>query len=64
LKRRVAYIKPDPTNLAAVLEAVRVCNTVLFVWSLIDAIDEHGESLYTSIFAQGLPATAHVVMVS
>ncbi|XP_067940216.1 pre-rRNA-processing protein TSR1 homolog [Watersipora subatra] len=62
LKQRVAYVLPDLSNLAAVLESVRVCDTALFLWSLQDSIDDAGEKLYSCIFAQGLPSTAHAVM--
>lgn len=50
--------------MAAVLEATRSCDTVLFMWSLQDSIDETGEKLYSCLFAQGLPSTVHVVMVT
>lgn len=63
LKQRVAYVIPDPTNLASVLESVRLCDTALFLWSLQDTIDDEGERLYSCLFAQGLPAIAHTVMV-
>lgn len=64
LKKRVAYIVPNPDNLASVLESVRVSDTALFLWSLQDSIDDTGEKLYSCLFAQGLPATAHAVMVT
>lgn len=63
LKQRVAYMLPDQGNLAAVLETVRVCDTVLFLWSLQDFIDEDGEKLYSCLYAQGLPSVAHALMV-
>mgnify|MGYP001791880574 CR=1 FL=1 len=62
-KQRVAYILPDQSNLAAVLESVRISDSVLFLWSLQDFIDEDGEKLYSCLYAQGLPSVAHAVMV-
>lgn len=38
-------------------------DSVLFIWSLVDTIDEEGEKLFSYLFAQGLPAAVHAVMV-
>lgn len=60
----MAYLIPDTSNLAALLEVIRASDTVLFLWSLTNLIDETGENLYATLYSMGLPAVSHAVMVS
>lgn len=64
LKQRLAFVTPDTGNLSSVLECVRACDSVLFLWPLTPTLDDISERLYSCLYAQGLPATAHAAMAS
>jgi pre-rRNA-processing protein TSR1 len=61
-KQRYSFIIPNRDSLFDILDALKVCDTVLFLWpSSISELDEDAESLLTSIKAQGLPTSLNVV---
>lgn len=54
---------PPKGNLIAALDAVKVCDTVVFMLSAKnEVIDEASEKILTCLLAQGLPSTAVVLM--
>ena len=42
----------------------QVAGTFVFLYAPIGHVDSFGEILFSSLLAQGVPATAHVVQVS
>ncbi|XP_018333925.1 pre-rRNA-processing protein TSR1 homolog [Agrilus planipennis] len=67
-KQRFAFIQPPTDNEFATLDTLKVCNTVLFVISAAsetvfnsEYIDQWGNKLLLSAFAQGLPTPTVVV---
>lgn len=61
-KQRFAFI-PTSNDLLSVLDSVRVADTVIFVLSAEEPVDEEGEKLMTAIKAQGVPNVICVVQV-
>ena len=63
-KRRFAFITPDRNNLHAVLDACKICDSVIFIQSNDAYVendttrigDDIGAKLFSAIIAQGLPA--------
>ena len=63
-KRRFAFIIPDRNNLHAVLDATKVCDSVIFLHSTDACVDNEssrigddiGAKLFSAVLAQGLPA--------
>lgn len=55
---------PQRGNLFAILDSLKVADTVLFVISALSKphVDEVSQDIMTSILAQGLPATTVAVM--
>ncbi|XP_070558804.1 pre-rRNA-processing protein TSR1 homolog [Ptychodera flava] len=60
-KTRISFLTPPSGNLTAILEAAKVADTLLCVLSPDGGWDSFGDLCLTCIFAQGLPATVHVV---
>ncbi|XP_014677883.1 PREDICTED: pre-rRNA-processing protein TSR1 homolog [Priapulus caudatus] len=60
-KSRFAFVAPPGGDLVATLDAAKVADTLVFLLSPLDGVDERGELLLTALFAQGLPSSVHVV---
>ncbi|XP_056000532.1 pre-rRNA-processing protein TSR1 homolog isoform X2 [Ostrea edulis] len=59
-KQRVSFYVPEFTNLYAVMDSVKVADSLLCVLSSEGGIDEYGERVLRCLFAQGLPAVTCV----
>lgn len=60
-KSRYTFVAPPAGDLIAVLDFAKVADTVLFLLSTNNFIDENGKMLLTALFAQGLPTSVHAV---
>lgn len=60
-KQRFAFIVPQTGNIHATMDAVKVANTLMFLYSAEEGMDEEGELLLTVLLAHGLPSTVHVI---
>ncbi|KAL0269715.1 UNVERIFIED_CONTAM: hypothetical protein PYX00_007354 [Menopon gallinae] len=63
-KQKFSFVFPKRGNLFAILDSLKVADTVLFVVSALSKpyVDEVSQDIMTSILAQGLPATTVAVM--
>lgn len=52
----------DKDSLRAILDSLKVSDTLIILWPSTKIIDEESEFLLTNLMAQGLPATLHIVM--
>nr|XP_022302874.1 pre-rRNA-processing protein TSR1 homolog isoform X1 [Crassostrea virginica] len=59
-KQRVSLYVPEFANLYAVLDSVKVADSVLGILSPEGGIDEYGERILRCLFGQGLPAVTFV----
>ncbi|GFR12336.1 pre-rRNA-processing protein TSR1 homolog [Trichonephila clavata] len=59
-KQRYTFIIPNKTDLHSILDALKVCETLLLLHSP-DAHDDNTEWLLSGMMAQALPTTVHVV---
>ncbi|XP_055958411.1 pre-rRNA-processing protein TSR1 homolog [Patella vulgata] len=55
-KKRASFFIPEYGNLNALLDAVKVADTLLLLISPQDGIDDYGEYCLSCLFGQGLPA--------
>lgn len=55
---------PEKGNLYAVIDSLKIADTVLFVISAVvePIIDQNSESILTAVLAQGLPSVAVTVI--
>ena len=63
-KQRYSFIFPQYGNLYALLDAAKVSDSLLFLVSAEEGIDDYGEYCLTCLFAQGLPAPIVAIQVS
>ncbi|XP_074645813.1 pre-rRNA-processing protein TSR1 homolog [Tubulanus polymorphus] len=56
-KKRFAYLTPRYGDLYAMLDAAKLADSMLFLLSPTDGIDQYGEFCLSCLFAQGLPAS-------
>ena len=62
LKQRLTVLVPPPRDLFAVLDAAKVADFVLFLYSTTVEVDDFGELIQTALFAQGMPSTINVAV--
>ena len=62
-KQRVALYVPEYGNMHALLDAVKVADSVLFLLSPDGGSDDFGDYCLTCLFGQGMPATTFGVQV-
>lgn len=60
-KQRLSFVVPEYGNLYHLLDAAKVSDVVLLLPSAETGVDEYGDHCLSSLFAQGLPATAVAV---
>ncbi|KAK7067020.1 ribosome biogenesis protein tsr1 [Halocaridina rubra] len=60
-KQRFAFVIPPVNDLYAILDSLKVSDTVLFIWPSEEELGDAAEMLLSSILAQGLPAPVHVL---
>lgn len=63
-KQRVSFYVPEFGNLYAVLDSVKVADSLLCVLSPQGGMDEYGEQLLRCLFGQGIPAVTFVTQVN
>jgi pre-rRNA-processing protein TSR1 len=63
-KQRLSFYAPPSENLRAILDAAKVADTLLFVMSVEEPVDEHGHFCLKCLQSQGLPASFFVCRVS
>ncbi|XP_065830508.1 pre-rRNA-processing protein TSR1 homolog [Oscarella lobularis] len=61
MKQRFTIVTPAYFDLCSLLDACKVAGTFVFLYAPIGHVDSFGEILFSSLLAQGVPATAHVV---
>jgi len=61
-KQRFAFVQPKFNSLYSVLDAAKVCDTVIFLLCPHEGMDAQGEMLLTSILSQGLPTSPVMVV--
>ncbi|CAK1552832.1 unnamed protein product [Leptosia nina] len=61
-KQRFSFIAPEIDNDFGLLDALKVADTVLFVCSALEPIDEWGEKALALAMAQGMPTPIVVAM--
>lgn len=61
LKKRVTVI-PSPRDMAALLDLSRVADTLMFLVRAGVAMDDFAETAVSTLCAQGVPTTCHVVL--
>jgi selenocysteine-specific translation elongation factor len=54
---------PNPNNLNAVIDAIKISDTCLFVLSADNGIDEYGDYLFEMIYSFHLPTSIYTVQV-
>jgi len=61
-KQRFTFVQPKHNSLYAVLDAAKVCDTVIFLLCPHEGMDAQGELTLTSILSQGLPTSPVMVV--
>ncbi|XP_029634868.1 pre-rRNA-processing protein TSR1 homolog [Octopus sinensis] len=61
LKQRVSFYIPEYGNQYALLDAVKIADSVLTVLSPTEGIDEYGSHCLSLLFGQGLPSIIFIV---
>jgi pre-rRNA-processing protein TSR1 len=62
IKQRFTLVVPSYSDLYCCLDTAKVADTLLFVYAAShDPVDSFGDLLLTCLFAQGLPASSHIV---
>ncbi|ROT66365.1 hypothetical protein C7M84_015613 [Penaeus vannamei] len=59
-KQRFSFIIPPVNDLYAILDSVKVSNTLMLLWPPRDEVEDAAELVLSSIMAQALPATIHI----
>ena len=54
-KQRFSLVQPTRNSLHAVMDTAKVCDTIVFLLCPHTAMDSWGETLLSSVLAQGLP---------
>lgn len=63
-KSRYCFLCPqelESSSLRAILDSLKVSDILMILWPSEDTINEEAELLLTTLMAQGLPATLHIV---
>ncbi|KAK3858486.1 hypothetical protein Pcinc_035329 [Petrolisthes cinctipes] len=60
-KQRFSFVIPPVNDLYAILDSVKVSDTVMFVWPAEEELSEVTETIISSILAQGLPTPIHII---
>ncbi|XP_068216652.1 pre-rRNA-processing protein TSR1 homolog [Palaemon carinicauda] len=60
-KQRYSFIVPPVNDLYAILDSLKVSDTVLLIWPGDEELGDAGELLLSCILAQGLPSAVHVL---
>lgn len=60
-KKRFSFVVPRPGDVYSILDAAKVADTVILLYSLEGGYDEVGDTIISALFAQGLPSPVHVV---
>uniref|UniRef100_A0A2R5LJ62 Pre-rRNA-processing protein TSR1 homolog n=1 Tax=Ornithodoros turicata TaxID=34597 RepID=A0A2R5LJ62_9ACAR len=60
-KKRFSFVVPKPGDLYSTLDAAKVADSVILLYSLPSGYDDVGNTTISALFAQGLPSPVHVV---
>ncbi|XP_075552207.1 tsr1 ribosome assembly factor [Dermacentor variabilis] len=60
-KKRYSFVTPRPGDVYATLDAVKVADSAVLLYSLDGGYDDVGDTMLSILFAQGLPSAVHVV---
>ncbi|XP_064112530.1 pre-rRNA-processing protein TSR1 homolog isoform X2 [Macrobrachium nipponense] len=60
-KQRYSFIVPPVNDLYAILDSLKVSDTVMLIWPGDEELGDAGELLLSCILAQGLPSVVHVL---
>lgn len=60
-KQRYSFVVPPVNDLYAVLDSIKVSDTLMLLWPGDEEIGEASDLLLSSILAQGLPVPVHVL---
>lgn len=60
-KKRYSFVLPKHGDLYSILDATKVADTVVLLYSLDSGFDDIGDTILSVLFAQGLPSPIHVV---
>jgi len=61
-KQRFSFVIPPVNDLFAILDSVKVSDTVLFLWPGDEELEEASNLLLSSILSQGLPTPVHAIV--
>jgi len=61
-KQRFSFVIPPVNDLYAILDSVKVSDTVLFVWPGDEELEEPANLVLSSILSQGLPTPVHAII--
>ncbi|CAN7983387.1 unnamed protein product [Ixodes pacificus] len=62
-KKRYSFVLPQQGDIYSVLDATKVADTVVLLYSLDSGFDDVGDTILSVLFAQGLPSPIHVIQV-
>ncbi|KAH7947154.1 hypothetical protein HPB52_007758 [Rhipicephalus sanguineus] len=60
-KKRYSFVIPRPGDVYATLDAAKVADSAVLLYSLDGGYDDVGDTMLSILFAQGLPSAIHVV---
>ncbi|XP_042232188.1 pre-rRNA-processing protein TSR1 homolog isoform X2 [Homarus americanus] len=60
-KQRLSFVVPPVNDLYAILDSVKVSDTLMLLWPGDEELGDAADLLLSSILAQGLPAPIHIV---
>ncbi|KAH8021029.1 hypothetical protein HPB51_011808 [Rhipicephalus microplus] len=60
-KKRYSFVIPRPGDVYATLDAAKVADSTVLLYSLDGGYDDIGDMMLSILFAQGLPSAIHVV---
>ncbi|CAN7989115.1 unnamed protein product [Ixodes hexagonus] len=60
-KKRYSFMLPRQGDLYSILDATKVADTVVLLYSLDSGFDDIGDTILSVLFAQGLPSPIHVI---
>ncbi|KAG0415338.1 hypothetical protein HPB47_007491 [Ixodes persulcatus] len=60
-KKRYSFVLPQQGDIYSILDATKVADTVVLLYSLDSGFDDVGDTVLSVLFAQGLPSPIHVI---
>ncbi|EEC13624.1 ribosome biogenesis protein tsr1, putative [Ixodes scapularis] len=60
-KKRYSFVLPQQGDIYSILDATKVADTVVLLYSLDSGFDDVGDTILSVLFAQGLPSPIHVI---